>query len=86
MGSHIEATIASKANLIHEIYARDRTDRMAYYFIMVDDTKQNAFLKALDTPPVNIAEYGLILASGYGEVSEKVKDHLLKKYCYKTKS
>jgi len=85
MGSHIEATIASKAKLIHEVYARDRTGRMAYYFVMVDEAKQNTFIKALDNPPVNIAEYGLILASGYGEVPNRVKDYLLKKYCYKMK-
>lgn len=86
MPSHLEATIASKAKLINEVYAKDKTDRMAYYFIMVEETKQNAFIKALENPPINLAEYGLILASGYGEVTEDVKQHLLTKYCYVVKS
>ena len=86
MSSYLEATLASKSNLINEVYAKDKTGKMAYYFIMVEETKQKAFLKALESPPVNIAEFGLILASGYGTVTEDVKHHLLTKYCYVVKS
>ena len=82
MSSHVEATLASKAELIHEVYAKDRTGKMAYYFIMVDKPKQKAFMRALENPPLNLAEFGLIIASGYGEVTSDVKDHLLTRYCY----
>lgn len=83
--SHLEATIASRSHLIHEVYAKDRTDKMAYYFIMIEEHKQNLFMKALESPPVDLSEFGLILASGYGDVNDEVKQHLLTKYCYKVK-
>ena len=53
-------------------------------FTTVDDL--NAFVKALETPPLDIAEYGLILASGYGEIEADVKEHMLTRYCYKVKA
>lgn len=68
-------------NLLYALsYAPDATERI-YYFLLVDPEKEEAFRKALaGTDTFNIKDYATVIASGYGEPPDDIKEQLLLKY------
>ena len=67
---------------MHKVKAKDSTKRWAYYFILVDCENERRFLNALKfDETIDLEEYGIILASCYGETpNEAVKQFLKEKY------
>lgn len=58
---------------LHLISDVDETGRLAYYFISVAEDKLEEFLKiARNRRPANLAHYGRIIFSAYGEPSPQV--------------
>lgn len=74
--------IASKGHLIHKLKAKDTTGRWAYYFVLVDPSREEEFLGAMNGGGImDLEDYGKVVASCYGEApSEEVKDFLREKY------
>ena len=46
---------------------RDHTDQAAWYFIQVEQTKRQAFLRAIAAGEIELDIFGEIIESGYGE-------------------
>lgn len=80
--SFVDQIIAKKGHLIHKLKAKDSTGRWAYYFVLVEATREAAFLKVIEGDgSVDLEEYGKVIASCYGEEpSQEVKDFLKDKY------
>ena len=74
----------SRAHDIRGVRAKDETGRQAYYYVLVDQHKIDAFEKALATGNLALTDYGKIIASGYCEPSEKVKQMMLDDYEFVT--
>ena len=73
--------ISSRGDLCYKVVGRDITNRVAWYFVLVDKDKKEAFLKHKAGDSYNIEDYGKIITSGYGEeVPEDVKEMLKEKY------
>lgn len=74
--------IAKKGHLIHKLKAKDTTGRWAYYFVLVSESKESAFLKSIEGDgTIDLEDYGAVVASCYGEEpSQEVKDYLKEKY------
>lgn len=73
--------ITSRGDLCYKVVGRDITDRIAWYFVLVDKEKKDAFLKHKTGDSYNIEDYGKIIISGYGEeVPEDVQEMLKEKY------
>jgi hypothetical protein len=84
--SFVEKLKAREKDNIYAVYAPDITGETAYYFVIVDSAKSNAFVKAVTAGPTNLEEYGTIIESGYGEeASQEVKDRLMDEYGYEVK-
>ncbi|TAE82146.1 MAG: hypothetical protein EAZ74_04260 [Alphaproteobacteria bacterium] len=82
MGSFVDKIIAKKGHLIHKLKAKDSTGRWAYYFVLVEQTREQAFLAALESnQSIDLLDYGKVVASNYGEEpSDEVKAMLKEKY------
>ncbi len=74
--------IKQRAHLIYLITGKDHTDRAAYYYLLVDKPRVNAFLKAFEQPDdMELTDYGRLLFSGYGAMPpESVQNELQTKY------
>lgn len=73
--------IRSRSDLCFQVMGRDSTDRTAWYFILVDKEKKEQFLAHKPGDSYDLADYGKIIASGYGdEVPDDVKEMLKEKY------
>lgn len=77
-----DRSVSSKGHLIHKLKAKDTTDRWAYYFILVQPTKEKAFLKSIEGDgKIDLEDFGKVVASCYGEEpSQEVRDYLNEKY------
>lgn len=65
----------------YQVMGRDTTGKVAWYFILVDPDKIDAFLKHKQGASYDLADYGFVIASGYGEsVPDDVKNELEHKY------
>lgn len=82
MSSFVDKLIAKKGHLIHKLKAKDSTGRWAYYFVLVEPPREQAFLDALDSnESIDLEDFGKVIASNYGEEpSEDVKKMLKDKY------
>ncbi|TAE34673.1 MAG: hypothetical protein EAY65_01650 [Alphaproteobacteria bacterium] len=82
MGSFVDKIIAKKGHLIHKLKAKDSTGRWAYYFVLVEQAREQAFLAALESnQSIDLLDYGKVVASNYGEEpSDEVKAMLKEKY------
>jgi hypothetical protein len=82
VGSFVDKIIAKKGHLIHKLKAKDSTGRWAYYFVLVEQPKEQSFLAALESnQSIDLEDYGKVIASNYGEEpSEDVKKMLKEKY------
>lgn len=75
--------IAKRGHLVHKLKARDSTGRWAYYFILVEEELEQAFIKSIELGHeiVDLENYGKVIASCYGEKpSEAIKKMLKEKY------
>lgn len=83
-----EDYIKARGHLIHKLKAKDSTGRWAYYFVLVLAPEEPLFLAALDSQEcldsqetTNLENYGLVIASCYGEEpNEPVRKKLKEKY------
>jgi preprotein translocase subunit SecA len=71
----------SNADLIYQTIGNDTTGNSAWYFILVDRDKKDAFLAHTAGDAYDLAEYGKIIASGYGaDIPDEIKQELKEKY------
>lgn len=77
-----EDYIAKRGNLIHKLKAKDTTGRWAYYFVLVMENMEQAFLKAIeDDGTIDLEYYGRVVESCYGEKpNDEVKLYLKEKF------
>ncbi len=68
-------------NLLYALsYAPGNSERI-YYFLLVDSDKEQAFREVLNgSDPFNIKDYATVIASGYGEPPEDLKEQMRIKY------
>jgi len=60
--------IADRGHYIHKIKARDKSGQWAYYFVLVEPHREESFLKSIERDgTMNLADYGRVVASCYGE-------------------
>lgn len=82
MSSFVDKLIAKKGHLIHKLKAKDSTGRWAYYFVLVEPPREQAFLDSLESnESIDLEDFGKVIASNYGEEpNEDVKKMLKDKY------
>lgn len=82
MASFADKIIAKKGHLIHKLKAKDSTGRWAYYFVLIEPSREKAFMSALEaTETIDLEDYGKVIASNYGEEpSAEVKKMLKERY------
>lgn len=80
--SFADREIGRRGHHIHKLKAKDSTGRWAYYFVLVEPTKDRAFLAAIrGEGMINLDDYGRVIASNYGdEPSLEVKRMLKERY------
>lgn len=73
--------IKAEKNRCYYLKFTPKDGRQAYYFVLIDPIKENAFLKALKgTEKFNLEHFGTIINSGYGEPSPELKAEMKEKY------
>jgi hypothetical protein len=80
--SFVDKLIAQKGHLVHKLKAKDSTGRWAYYFVLVEAPREQAFMEALKSQEsIDLEDYGKVIASCYGEEpNAQVKQLLKEKY------
>lgn len=80
--SFVDKLIAQKGHLVHKLKAKDSTGRWAYYFVLVEAPREQAFMDALKSQEsIDLEDFGKVIASCYGEEpNEQVKQLLKEKY------
>ena len=80
--SFVDQIIAKKGHLVHKLKAKDSTGRWAYYFVLVEPTRESAFMKAIEGDGmIDLEDFGKVIASCYGEEpNEETKKFLKEKY------
>ena len=77
----MDHVINSRGDLCYKVTGKDITGEIAWYFILVDKDKKEAFLKHESGDSYNLEDYGKIIVSGSGtEVPEDVQEMLKDKY------
>lgn len=77
----VDKLITAKGNDAYLLKTKDISGRQAYYVLMLHPQMKQAFLSLEPSKPADIADYGVIIASGFGEkVPDSVKNDLLNKY------
>jgi hypothetical protein len=78
----VDQIIAKKGHLIHKLKAKDTTGRWAYYFVLVEAPREQAFLKSIEGDGIiDLEDYGKVIASCYGEEpTQEIKEFLKEKY------
>lgn len=77
--SFVDKLIAKKGHLIHKLKAKDSTGRWAYYFVLVEAPREQAFMKSLESEEtIDLEDYGKVIASCYGEEPTDEVRQLLK--------
>jgi hypothetical protein len=76
--SFVNKVISSQGDYFYKVNATDATGRRAYYYIIVDKLKLRQFLALKSDGRYDLAEYGNIIASGYGEEPPEITKKLLK--------
>lgn len=74
--------LARKGHLVHKLKAKDSTGKWAYYFVLVEEHRECAFMRAIDgVGMIDLEDFGLVIASNYGEEpSEETRQFLLTTY------
>lgn len=78
----LDRIIARDGVNVHKLKAKDSTGRWAYYFVHVPNSKQRAFLAAIDGEGmIDLEDYGTVIASNYGETpNDETKAFLKERY------
>lgn len=72
---------ASRPDHIFLVRGKDLSGRRAWYYVMVDKGKRDAFKSREGIPSLNLANYGRILYSGFGEnPPEDIKNRMAEEY------
>lgn len=68
---------ASQTSQLYFVTAKDGQFMDAYYYVRVDKGKERRFEKDIAGGHIDLADYGTILASGYGsQPSQSIKQQL----------
>ena len=80
--SFVDQIISKKGHLVHKLKAKDSTGRWAYYFVLVEPPREQAFMAAIDGDGmIDLEDYGKVIASCYGEEpNDDIKKFLKEKY------
>jgi hypothetical protein len=80
--SFADQIIAKKGHLVHKLKAKDSTGRWAYYFVLVEPAREQAFLAALKSDEtIDLEDFGKVIASCYGEEpNDQIKEELKERY------
>lgn len=80
--SFADQIIAKKGHLVHKLKAKDSTGRWAYYFVLVEPAREQAFLASLKSEDtIDLEDYGKVIASCYGEEpNDQIKQELKERY------
>lgn len=80
--SFADQIIAKKGHLVHKLKAKDSTGRWAYYFVLVEPAREQAFLAALKSDQtIDLEDFGKVIASCYGEEpNDQLKEELKERY------
>ncbi len=80
--SFADQIIAKKGHLVHKLKAKDSTGRWAYYFVLVEPAREQAFLAALKSEEtIDLEDFGKVIASCYGEEpNDQLKEELKERY------
>lgn len=63
----VDKVVSSQGEYFYKVNATDSTGRRAFYYILVDKLKLKQFLSLKSDGRYDLADYGRIIASGYGE-------------------
>ncbi len=78
--SHLDKLIKSSQTPIHLVKSIDDNNRKCFFFVMASKLKIRA-MQSIKNGMVNLSEYGVIVASGFGhEVPVETKLMLMEKY------
>ena len=55
-----------RASLVYQVHGKDK-GRLAWYYMLVDEEKENAFKEQLSASSIDLTTFGKIIESGYGE-------------------
>lgn len=62
-----QAFAGARGNMIYLVSGgKDKTHQPAWYFVRVDAPKTRAFLNAVRSGAIELAQYGEVIESGYG--------------------
>lgn len=80
-GKGYRTQLLAVKNLLYALsYAPEKHERI-YYYLLVDSEKEAEFKKALSgNQPFNLKDYATIIASGYGDPPEDLKEQLKLRY------
>lgn len=60
-------------------------EKSCWFYVRIDDDKIGSYKRALKSDPLNLADYGAILKSGWGEMpSRNTQRYIHKRYGYIT--
>lgn len=77
----VDKVVSSQGEYFYKVNATDSTGRRAFYYILVDKLKLKQFLSLKSDGRYDLADYGRIIACGYGEEpTEDAKKMLKAKY------
>jgi hypothetical protein len=59
--------LSNPKKLLFLVNATDKTQRKAWYYILVQPDLLSLFKRKMATKSINLSDYGTIIESGYGE-------------------
>ena len=72
---------ASRPDHIFLVRGKDISGRSAWYYVIVDNGKRDAFKSREGIPSLNLLNYGRILYSGFGDnPPQSIKDQMAAEY------
>lgn len=78
--SFVNSYIRTSAQPIHFITSKDEDGDDCYFFLMSSAEKIRN-LKSIESGNLNLADHGIIIASGFGHVpSKEIQQELIEKY------
>lgn len=86
VSSQTHSSKVTKPGFIYQLHAKDANGLPAYYFLQVDPLKQKALEKAIHSGDFDLAQYGKIVRSGYGQPTNEDKRVMKEEYNYDAQS
>ncbi len=76
-----DTKLLAVTNLLYGLSHAPENSEKIYYFLLVEASKKDAFEAALaGKKPFNVKDYATVIASGYGDPPEEIKEQLRIKY------